>query len=108
MGNKNARSLANLQQETQRGHFDAILHVGKSLGLLSARTLSFLFLFRRYGLQHGYGKSIASATHRSFLKPFSEQRPIWRSVYAPNRANRRLHSVYDGSWKPRSGLVSTV
>lgn len=29
MGNFNARSLASLQQETQRGHFDAILHVGK-------------------------------------------------------------------------------
>jgi len=28
MGNKNARSMGNLQQETQRGHFDAILHVG--------------------------------------------------------------------------------
>jgi len=28
MGNKNARSLPRLQQETERGHFDAILHVG--------------------------------------------------------------------------------
>jgi len=28
MGNKNGRSLGYLQQETQRGHFDAILHVG--------------------------------------------------------------------------------
>jgi len=28
MGNKNARSLSSLQQETQRGHFDAIIHVG--------------------------------------------------------------------------------
>jgi len=28
MGNENAQSLARLQEETQRGHFDAILHVG--------------------------------------------------------------------------------
>jgi acid phosphatase type 7 len=28
MGNKNAQSLPRLQQESQRGHFDAILHVG--------------------------------------------------------------------------------
>lgn len=28
MGNANAQSLARLQQETQRGHFDMILHVG--------------------------------------------------------------------------------
>lgn len=28
MGNKNAQSLPRLQQEAQRGHFDAILHVG--------------------------------------------------------------------------------
>jgi acid phosphatase type 7 len=28
MGNKNAQSLPRLQQETQRGHFDTILHVG--------------------------------------------------------------------------------
>ena len=28
MGNVNARSLARLQEETQKGHFDAILHVG--------------------------------------------------------------------------------
>lgn len=28
MGNLNAQSLPRLQQETQRGHFDAILHVG--------------------------------------------------------------------------------
>jgi len=29
MGNKNARSVAFLQEETQQGHFDAILHVGQ-------------------------------------------------------------------------------
>ena len=28
MGNKNARSMARLQEETQQGHFDMILHVG--------------------------------------------------------------------------------
>ena len=28
MGNENAQSLGRLQEETQRGHFDAILHVG--------------------------------------------------------------------------------
>ena len=28
MGNENARSLGRLQEETQRGHFDAFLHVG--------------------------------------------------------------------------------
>jgi 3',5'-cyclic AMP phosphodiesterase CpdA len=28
MGNKNAQSLARIQQETQRGHFDMVLHVG--------------------------------------------------------------------------------
>ena len=29
MGNGNAQSLGRLQSEVQRGHFDAILHVGK-------------------------------------------------------------------------------
>ena len=29
MGNVNAQSLGRLQEETERGHFDAILHVGK-------------------------------------------------------------------------------
>ena len=28
MGNKNARILGRLQEETMQGHFDAILHVG--------------------------------------------------------------------------------
>ena len=28
MGNVNAQSLGRIQEETQRGHFDAILHVG--------------------------------------------------------------------------------
>lgn len=28
MGNENAQSLGRLQEETQRGHFDAIFHVG--------------------------------------------------------------------------------
>lgn len=28
MGNENAQSLARLQEETQRGMYDAILHVG--------------------------------------------------------------------------------
>ena len=28
MGNKNARSLARLQEEAQKGHFDMVLHVG--------------------------------------------------------------------------------
>ena len=31
LGSKNAKSLSYLQEETQKGHFDAILHVGKSL-----------------------------------------------------------------------------
>jgi len=29
MGNENPQSLARLQEETQRGNFDAVLHVGK-------------------------------------------------------------------------------
>lgn len=29
MGSANAKSLSYLQEETQQGHFDAFLHVGK-------------------------------------------------------------------------------
>ena len=31
MGNVNAQSIPRLQDETERGHFDAILHVGKGI-----------------------------------------------------------------------------
>jgi len=30
LGNVNAQSVGRLQEETQAGHFDAMLHVGKS------------------------------------------------------------------------------
>jgi len=30
MGNENAQSVGRLQEETQAGHFDAVLHVGMS------------------------------------------------------------------------------
>lgn len=33
MGKDNAQSMAHLQEETQRGHFDLILHVGQCLRL---------------------------------------------------------------------------
>lgn len=36
MGNKNAVSVSFLQEETQQGHFDAILHVGGYYGPLVA------------------------------------------------------------------------
>jgi len=31
LGNVNAQSVGRLQEETQAGHFDAVLHVGKCL-----------------------------------------------------------------------------
>jgi len=31
MGNVNAKSIGRLQEETQAGHFDAVLHVGMSI-----------------------------------------------------------------------------
>ena len=34
MGNVNAQSVPRLQEETQRGHFDAILHVGKHVHMV--------------------------------------------------------------------------
>ena len=39
MGNDNAQSLGRLQEETQRGHFDAILHVGKIIILCTKKKL---------------------------------------------------------------------
>lgn len=38
MGNKNARSLSYLQQEAQRGHFDVVFHVGKSVSSFECKT----------------------------------------------------------------------
>lgn len=34
MGKDNAQSMARLQEETQQGHFDLILHVGKKIFLM--------------------------------------------------------------------------
>lgn len=53
MGNVNAQSLARLQEEVQKGHFDAILHVGDFaynldtviLVFFSLRLLSFLNIY---------------------------------------------------------------
>ena len=39
MGNVNAQSLTRLQEETQRGLYDAIFHVGESAGLFSCSYL---------------------------------------------------------------------
>jgi len=43
LGSVNAKSLSYLQEETQQGHFDAILHVGKldSFNLLLLLLLLF-------------------------------------------------------------------
>lgn len=39
LGSSNARSLSYLQEETQRGHFDAILHVGMYQSISQLSTL---------------------------------------------------------------------
>jgi hypothetical protein len=45
MGKDNAQSLPRLQEETQQGHFDLILHVGQSFHMQS-REFILIFNFR--------------------------------------------------------------
>ena len=37
LGNENAQSLPRIQDETEKGHFDAILHVGEDIDFIRAQ-----------------------------------------------------------------------
>jgi hypothetical protein len=43
MGSINAQSIPRLQEETQLGHFDLILHVGKSYHIYSINIFGTIF-----------------------------------------------------------------
>ena len=45
MGKDNAQSMPRLQEETQAGHFDLILHVGKFIHIEHRNSFIFFVLF---------------------------------------------------------------
>lgn len=67
MGNKNAQSLGRIQEEVQRGHFDALLHVGRCMGLSERNFITVSLggllqaVFKRYEKGH-FSKKIPLRT----------------------------------------------
>lgn len=88
MGADNAQSLTRLQEETQRGHFDLILHVGEwSIDRSSMRIRRF-FSVRWHGLWYEQWQCTCR-----------------RSIHEFNPIHCRLYSVHDVSRKPWECLV---